>query len=181
VRHLGTFAVGLLLGIIVGALIWASQPRPASGRAPTPHVGAVYEWTPFAAPTGPARTPEATPWPPATPPPATRTEPAQVAVPVTPKPSPGPTRRVRGTATWYCGSICTRGYPSGLYAAAGSELRTGDWRGRRVRVTVGGRSVVVTLVDWCACRGERVIDLYAGAFRRLAPLSRGVVGVTVSW
>ena len=100
---------------------------------------------------------------------------------MTPKPSPGHSRSVRGTATWYCGSRCTRGHPGGLYAAAGSELRVGDWRGRRVRVTAGGRSVVVTLIDTCACRGERVIDLYGDAFRRLAPLSRGVVRVTVSW
>jgi rare lipoprotein A (peptidoglycan hydrolase) len=46
-------------------------------------------------------------------------------------------------------------------------------------VTSGGRSVVVTLVDVCRCRGERIIDLYADAFRRLAPLSRGVIEVTV--
>lgn len=89
--------------------------------------------------------------------------------------------RHRGTATWYCGSRCTRGHPGGLFAAAGDELRTPGWRGRRVTVTSGGRSVVVTLVDTCACRGARVIDLYADAFRRLAPLSRGVVRVEVSW
>ena len=90
-------------------------------------------------------------------------------------------RGTHGTATWYCGSRCTRGYPGGLYAAAGSELRVGDWRGRRVTVTASnGRSVVVTLVDWCACKGERIIDLYGDAFARLAPLSRGVLRVTVS-
>jgi rare lipoprotein A (peptidoglycan hydrolase) len=40
--------------------------------------------------------------------------------------------------------------------------------------------VVVTLVDWCACPG-RVIDLFADAFSHLAPLSRGIVNVQVSW
>ncbi len=90
---------------------------------------------------------------------------------------------VSGTATWYClpgRSACTRGYPAGgMYAAAGSELRTGDWRGRLVEVCSGGRCVVVRLIDWCACAGARVIDLYAAAFVRLAPLERGVLPVTV--
>jgi rare lipoprotein A (peptidoglycan hydrolase) len=36
-------------------------------------------------------------------------------------------------------------------------------------------------VDWCACGGGRVIDLYSSAFEKLAPLSRGVVAVEVSW
>jgi rare lipoprotein A (peptidoglycan hydrolase) len=39
----------------------------------------------------------------------------------------------------------------------------------------------VTLVDWCACKGDRVIDLYGEAFRRLAPLGRGIVEVSVRW
>jgi rare lipoprotein A (peptidoglycan hydrolase) len=99
-----------------------------------------------------------------------------------PKPAPVIRHAQRGTATWYCGAICTRGYPSGLYAAAGSELRVGDWRGRRVRVTAAGRSVVVTLVDTCQCSGRRIIDLYSDVWARLGvPLSRGVVRVTVSW
>ena len=68
-----------------------------------------------------------------------------------------------------------------MYAAAGPALRVGDWRGRTVTVTAGGRSVRVTLIDWCACPDGRLIDLYAGAFSRLAPLSRGVVRVTAAW
>ena len=60
---------------------------------------------------------------------------------------------VTGTASWYCGagSRCTRGYPGGLYAAAGPALRVGDWRGRRVTVCSGGRCVNVKLIDFCAC------------------------------
>ncbi|MBA3583024.1 MAG: hypothetical protein H0W36_00590 [Gemmatimonadetes bacterium] len=87
---------------------------------------------------------------------------------------------VRGTATWYCGagSRCTRGYgPSDLVAAI--DPTTGIVRGTRLTVTSGGRSVSVRVVDVCACRGERVIDLTTGAFRRLAPLSRGVIPVTI--
>jgi hypothetical protein len=38
-----------------------------------------------------------------------------------------------------------------------------------------GNCVNVTLVDWCACGGSRVIDLFADAYRRVAPLSSGTV------
>lgn len=114
------------------------------------------------------------------------TRPAPTVKPRTASP-PRPTRRVSGTATWYCSasSPCTRGYPAGtMAAAAGAELRVGNWRGRIVTVTAPstGRSVRVRLVDTCACGGARVIDLYAAAFRALgAPLSRGVLEVTVRW
>ena len=91
-----------------------------------------------------------------------------------------------GLATWYClpgRSACSSGFPaSGMYAAAGPALRRAlgpRWRSARVTVTAGARSVVVRLADWCACPGGRVLDLYGSAFSRLAPLSRGVVRVTV--
>jgi hypothetical protein len=92
--------------------------------------------------------------------------------------------RVNGPATWYCRagiSVCHSDYPGGLYAAAGPRLRVGDWRGRRVQVCAGGDCVIVRLVDWCACGGGRVIDLYSDAFRRLAPLGEGEIRVTVRW
>jgi expansin (peptidoglycan-binding protein) len=86
-----------------------------------------------------------------------------------------------GKATWYDDG-------AGLYAAAGPVLREalgGDpaFRGGRVTVRSGGRSVTVTLSDWCAC-GERggvptLLDLSADAFARLAPLGRGVINVEV--
>ena len=88
---------------------------------------------------------------------------------------------VTGKATWYDDG-------PGLYAAAGPVLREalgGDpaFRGERVTVTSGGRSVEVTLSDWCAC-GERggvptLLDLSADAFARLAPLGRGVINVEI--
>jgi rare lipoprotein A (peptidoglycan hydrolase) len=96
----------------------------------------------------------------------------------------GNSHRVRGVATWYClpgVSTCTSGYRGGLYAAAGPELRIGNWRGRTVKVCGNGNCVVVKLIDWCACGGSRIIDLYNDAFRRLASPSRGGIGVTVSW
>lgn len=92
--------------------------------------------------------------------------------------------RARGAATWYCVpgvSACHRDYGGGLYAAAGAELRVGDWRGRKVSVCAGDDCVRVTLVDWCACPGDRVIDLYGDAFRRLAPLGTGILRVSVRW
>ena len=89
-----------------------------------------------------------------------------------------------GSATWYCKtgvSACHHNYPGGLYAAAGPELRVGNWRGRHVRVCGNGHCVNVTLIDWCACGGNHIIDLYSDAFTRLAPLSAGAVHVKVSW
>ncbi len=102
-----------------------------------------------------------------------------------PRPAPPSTgHRVRGRASWYClpgVSRCTSGHRGGLYAAAGSELRIGKWRGRTVKVCGNGKCVNVTLIDWCACGGSRIIDLYNDAFRRLAPPSVGTVAVTVTW
>lgn len=96
---------------------------------------------------------------------------------------PGGGSSVRGQASWYCSSssACTHGYPGGLYAAAGPALRIGDWRGRHVTISTGGKSVQVTLIDWCGCPSGRVIDLYSDAFSRLAPTSQGTLRVTVSW
>jgi rare lipoprotein A (peptidoglycan hydrolase) len=92
--------------------------------------------------------------------------------------------RASGSATWYCKtgvSACHSNYPGGYYAAAGPALRVGDWRGRVVRVCGSGSCVNVRLIDWCACGGPHIIDLYSDAFQRLAPLNAGAVRVTVSW
>ena len=124
--------------------------------------------------------------------PAPRPTPAQRAaaralakVPVVRQPSVRLTgHSASGSATWYCKtgvSACHHAYPGGLYAAAGPELRVGSWRGRHVRVCGNGHCVNVTLIDWCACGGNHVIDLYSDAFTRLAPLSAGAVHVKVSW
>jgi hypothetical protein len=92
--------------------------------------------------------------------------------------------RARGTATWYCEdgvSPCHYAHSGGMYAAAGAEIRKGDWRGRTVTVCAASDCIRVTLIDWCACAGNRVIDLYGDAFRKLAPLGDGVIPVTVRW
>lgn len=107
---------------------------------------------------------------------------------VAPPPS-GATARatsIAGVASWYCTpggrSACTAGYPAaGAFAAAGPALRVGDWRGRHVTVCAASGCIDVRLVDWCACPDGRLVDLYASAFAQLAPLSRGLVRVEVSW
>lgn len=92
------------------------------------------------------------------------------------KPRPTPrvvvSKAVTGDATYYCRpgiSRCTRDHPFGMYAAAGPEVRAmlgPDWRGQFVIVTdETGRGVVVQLIDWCACSGSHVIDLYWTAYQ----------------
>ena len=83
--------------------------------------------------------------------------------------------RLSGWASWF-------DYPSGQ-AAAGPLLRSGDWHGRVV--TVCARDcIVVALTDACAC-GDRhgvatLLDLARADFARLAPLSSGILRVTVT-
>ena len=109
------------------------------------------------------------------------------AAPVRPSrtPSPEPVPRapargpvLRGVATWFDS-------PAGV-SAAGPALRAAlgsGWRGRTVTVCAGERCVETVLGDWCACGdrpgGPTVIDLHAPIFAALAPLSRGVIAVTV--
>jgi hypothetical protein len=88
--------------------------------------------------------------------------------------------RVTGVATWYCWpaypSRCASGYPAGgKYAAAGPELRRalGHWRGRYVFVN----GVRVRLIDWCACGGDHVIDVYHSTWTSIPNQSH----VTITW
>lgn len=156
-------AIGILLGILLALtavkVVEASRPAPqpqAATSTGTPHPKAVptpLPAAPFAAPVA-------------------------VASPrIGPTSTPGP---LAGVASWY--------RTPGLTSAAGPALRRAlgpDWRGRTVTVRAGDREVTVRLTDWCQCfRGtatERLIDLSDDAFRELAPLSRGLVAVTVTW
>lgn len=105
------------------------------------------------------------------------------AVVSTPAPIPTEAQRshgeARGVATWY------ERAPGG--AAAGPGLRNAigkGWRGRTVTVCGTGLRPVcfkVRLDDWCACPGDRLIDLSNGDFARLLPLSRGVAKVHVRY
>lgn len=118
-------------------------------------------------------------WPtlPAERPPVEQPQPkAKVEVIATPKPKRvSPSRTAAGTATWYRWRQGQAAAGPGLRAALGR-----GWRGKTVRVVSGGRSVVVTLTDWCACKGNRIIDLDVRSFARLADPSRGVISVRVT-
>jgi hypothetical protein len=86
---------------------------------------------------------------------------------------------LRGYATWHATGR------DGWYAAAGPLLRQAigkGWRGSQVLVCKHERCLEVTLNDVCFCKhGRRLVDLSDEAFRYLAPLSRGVIGVAVGW
>jgi hypothetical protein len=190
-RHLATFTLGLAAGALLALLLAStassrqpSAPRPAQ-TVPIP-VGVEKSGDRpdvAAQPTVPTLRPvlsEALAGPTGQPPsPTTGKRAASSEVPATATPSPGkprattrPAQGRSGVATWFRA-------PAGT-AAAGPALRAAlgrDWRGRVV--TVNG--IRVRLTDWCACGHGRIIDLNAGTFARIAPLSRGVVTVTVRW
>ena len=81
----------------------------------------------------------------------------------------------RGEATWFRGETGACGTPlRGLYAA---HRR---WPcGSLVSVRRGDRHVFVRIKDRGPYSEGRVIDLSPKAFRRLAPLSRGVIDVRI--
>ena len=90
-----------------------------------------------------------------------------------------------GQASWYCRpgvSRCTRGFGwRGHYAAACAPLRRllgSGWRGRTVLVSRGGLTVRVRLIDHCRSN-RRLVDLYGSVFDDFAPLSVGVIRVTI--
>ncbi len=90
------------------------------------------------------------------------------------------TAEIGGLATYYDGS------PG--HAAAGPTLRNtlgSDWRGSAVRVCSSRACVTTVLSDFCACGSrhgtDTLIDLDDADFAKLAPLSRGVVSVTVEF
>ena len=84
-------------------------------------------------------------------------------------------QHIDGLATWY------RYHPG--QAAAGRALRQAlgpHWRGKWVSVTANGHTIRVRLTDSMG-RTSRLIDLDPHDFAHLAPLSQGVLRVTVSW
>ena len=119
--------------------------------------------------------------------PQPRTMPVVVTlkVPAAPTPAPSATAgvgvhgdvagTVRGVASWFASPIGVSAAGPALRAALGP-----NWRGTVVTVTANGFSVRTQLGDWCACP-RRAIDLDAPVFAALAPLSQGLVEVTISW
>lgn len=84
---------------------------------------------------------------------------------------------LRGQATWYDDG-------PGLYAAAGPKLRAliPGYLGRYVEVCARGVCLRLRLVTSCWCvPNSRIVDLSPEAFSRLAPLSQGIVSVSVTW
>jgi len=87
----------------------------------------------------------------------------------------GASLTLSGQATWYHWHVGE--------AAAGPRLRQAlgvGWRGQSVTVCAGS-CIRVRLTDWCACQPPtRLVDLDDRSFRQLAPLSAGVVKITIT-
>lgn len=154
--------VGLLLAALSGALVAGSLMFfvGRASAAPRSAPASSGSWTLLEAPHGAS---------PFAPPPTTGTRPASVGA--SPDLRTPPATYDSGTATWYDDG-------SGLYAAVPSYR----WGDQRYKVKVCNRSddcVTVTVRDFCGCPGDRIIDLSPAAFRKLAPLSQGIVAVTV--
>lgn len=85
-----------------------------------------------------------------------------------------------GTASWYGiahqGKLMANGRPFNRHA-----LTAASWGyplGAKVRITAGGKSVVVTITDrGPAKRLHRVLDLSEASFAKLADTDRGVIQV----
>lgn len=178
-RHLASFTLGALCGVLLALLLTtsvtsrqASAPRPAQADIRRVEV--------------PARTeaPTLRPSPSATIVKRDASPEEQPSAKPTAAPTPKPTKRprattrpadgLRGVATWYS-------YRRGQ-AAAGPRLRAAlgaGWRGRTVYVN----GVRVLLTDYMGTKNRaKVIDLDDGLFRRICgPLSMGVCDVEVRW
>jgi hypothetical protein len=82
---------------------------------------------------------------------------------------------VTGIASWFASPIGVSAAGPALRAALGA-----GWRGTRVTVCGPVGCAATILGDWCACPG-RAIDLDVPIFAALAPLSQGLVEVTIEW
>ena len=94
-------------------------------------------------------------------------------------PVPDTSTVLRGTATW-CAPTPTHCQSWGGKAKLGA-VQSFTWGDKpySVRVCrVGGACTTVRVVSFCAC-GNTLIDLSPFSFRKLAPLSRGRIHVTV--
>lgn len=170
-------ATSLLRGLAAGVLSASLTTGCAMNITPTAQAGEPYEprreydWVQIA-PMRPTEAPSpslaVTPEPIATSLPVTRPRPSKTVIPIG-------VARLNGQATWYRWRVGE--------AAAGPLLRQAlgkGWRGRVVTVCMA-TCVRVRLTDWCLCRDRRVVDLDHRSFQQLAPLSRGVIAVTVRW
>ena len=102
--------------------------------------------------------------------PETTTTSTTVHVTTTTKPKPKPVRAKYGIATWY------RWHPG---QCATSYLRKGTHI--KIRSLRTGRTVYCVVTDSQPYSRGRVVDLDVYQFSKLAPLSRGVEHVVVTW
>ncbi|CAE6477881.1 unnamed protein product [Rhizoctonia solani] len=88
-----------------------------------------------------------------------------------------------GKGTWYNPSVGTgacgwRNKDSELVVALGpSKFKKVKKCGQSITVKSGGKSVNVKVVDLCPSCGGGSVDLSPAAFKKLAPLSKGVIQV----
>ncbi|KAK3821983.1 MAG: RlpA-like double-psi beta-barrel-protein domain-containing protein-containing protein [Linnemannia elongata] len=118
-----------------------------------------------------------------------------------PKKKPNPTQTVRfgkkisGKSTWFNGhdlkgAACYGNLMGNSHVNAGDSWMIGavhmkHYKGgdrtacfECAKITAGKRSIVVRIIDDCAGCAPNQIDLTASAFKKLAPLSQGVVKTT---
>ena len=173
-ERLGAVAV---IAIVVGLTAWASTSRSAASSVPPSLSGAATDTRRPERPTVTRPLPVGPPVRVAQPSvgssPAPRREARSVAAPPSPAVVMPAAAGISGVATWFRS-------PSGV-SAAGPALRSAlgpGWRGTSVRVCHADRCIVTVLGDTMAA--DRLIDLHAPLFARLAPLSRGVLRVTLT-
>lgn len=166
-------AVATAVAVSVATLDVAEAPSSAPESTSSPTPDATTE------PVLPSATLPATSTP-------VQSEPPLASIGSDPLPTLAPTRIPARTTEPGSGGSALRGRASwyddgpGLYGAAGPGLR----KGQLVRVCAAARCVRLRLTDVCQCyrhtARQRIIDLSPAAFSRLAPLSRGIIYVTVT-
>lgn len=172
-------ATAILVGALFGAFVMAQIAAPRSASEPASDKASVQ---------GPIGAP------PSAPPPslsaarsvAEQTDGAPSRSPAAfESPSPAITEppAIEGGIASYCAPTPTQCLRWGGQAKLGAvhSFRFGDrpYRVKVCRQEGEPACVTVTIVSYCGCPDGRVIDLSPYAFRRLAPLWRGLVPVTV--
>lgn len=165
--------LGVALGFLIAHATLAASRGAAQAGSPRPATPAAHSAGPGLLPEAPQILEPVLTTPSSAPRPAVEL-PDPELVTITPRPVvvQPPSHGATGPASWY-------DWRPGE-AAAGPALRVGAWRGRLVTVCAS-RCIQVRLTDFCGCPGGRVIDLDDASFRVLAPLSRGIVDVRVTW
>ncbi|KAF8967579.1 hypothetical protein BGZ46_000136 [Entomortierella lignicola] len=89
-----------------------------------------------------------------------------------------------GRGTWFTDTVGSCGVPfdtNDMIVAMNAGQMDGYAQcGRKVKITIGGTSVVATVVDTCPAQfcSWGALDLSQAVFKQFAPLSQGVIRVT---